>query len=183
MSAESFIELFAENLKRDLQDNLKEKLLAKSKGGFSGDSRLGASIRIVYTTEGTLLTGFELWLNDYYQWVDEGRQPGNVSREGQQSIAMWVKSRQLVGQASTRSKKQVKSLKNKKVKKAVKQVNFEKLVQRIVYPIVKKITKFGYKGNFFFSEVVNDGRLDKFKQRLSEAYGQEIQIVLNEVTK
>lgn len=178
MSASSLIELFAENLKRDLQENLKTKLQAKSKNGYSGDSRLGASIRVSYLDSAGEIFGFELYLSDYFYWVNKGREPGNVSIEGRDNLIRWIKSRGLKPTV-----KAIKTIKNKQIRKSVKQLTEEKKLERYATAIQKKIQLYGYDGNYFFDEVINDGRIERLTTRFKEQYKQDLQLQINDMTK
>jgi hypothetical protein len=111
MSLNRAFELFTTKLVSDLRDNLKTKLKAKSKKGHSGDSRLGASIKVKYYESGGVIYGFQLLMNDYYYWVNIGRDKGGVSQEGQKNIARWIKTRGLQPAISDKSKKQIKGFK------------------------------------------------------------------------
>lgn len=184
MKVSNVIELFADKLKTDLQELLQRKLAAKSDKGYDGNSALGASIRISFLEHAGLIYGFELYLSDYYYWVNKGRQPGKgISREGQEKLAMWIKSRGLAPTISDRRKKQIKSIQNKKVKKAYKQISLEKKIKQVVFVISKKIKEKGYEANHFFDEVVNDGRIERFTTYLREQYKQDLELALIEPLK
>lgn len=177
MSVSNLLELFGQSLKEDLQSNLKTKMAAKSKNGFSGDTRLEASIRISYVDNDGDIIGVDLYLNNYYQWVNAGRAAGKgISKEGQISLEKWIKSRGLNKGLSPLKKKQIKAIKNKTVRKSVKQVSQEKVIKRIVFAISKKIKERGYEATHFFNEVLYDGRLEKLKQRMKEEYGKDLQL-------
>lgn len=179
MSASSLIELFAENLKRDLQESLKNKLQAKSKNGYSGDSRLGASIRVSYLDSAGEIFGFELYLSDYFYWVNKGRASGKgISKEGQENLIRWIRSRGLQPTV-----KAIKTIKNKQIRKAVKQLSTEKQIKSMVFAISKKIKDKGYDANYFFDEVINDGRIERLTTRFKEQYKQDLQLQINDMTK
>ena len=55
-----------------------------------------------------------------------------------------------------------------------------KEIKQLSFLIARKIHKKGYDGNQFFSEVINDGRLEKLEKDLMEAAQNE---VLIEITK
>lgn len=175
MSASRAIELFAQKLSEDLQDELRMQLARKSKTGFSGDSKLGASIRISYLQNGDDVFGFELYLADYWKWVNDGRAAGKgISREGQEKLIKWIKSRGLKPTV-----KQIKTIKNKTVRKSVKQITEDKLLKRMVFAISKKIKDKGYEANHFFDNVINDGRIPRFQQYLLEQYKIDLQLEIN----
>lgn len=176
----SAIQLFAESLVLDLQANLKKKLLqkaAKYNSEFSGDSRLGASIRIEYLQFGDTIYGFNLYMSDYYYWVNKGRESGKgVSREGQEKMAAWVRSRGMTPTLGDRTKKRIAKIKDKKVKKQTKQISYDKKVKQVVFIISKTIKERGYEANHFMDEVLADGRLKRFSQYLKEQYKQDLEL-------
>ena len=184
MSVSKLIELFAIKLQEDLQSTLKAKLLSKSKNGFSGDSRLAASIRISYYENGGDIFGFDLLMNDYYKWVNKGRAAGKgISREGQVKLEKWIKSRGLKPALTDNRKKKISSVRNKRIKKSFKKLSEDKAIKKVVFAISKKIKEKGYEANHFFDEVIKDGRVEKLKARMKEAYKQELELEILEITK
>lgn len=175
MPASNAIELFGQKLLEDLNESLKRKMSAKSKTGFSGDTRLGASIRIAYLDNQDEVFGFELYLQDYYKWVNEGRKAGKgISREGQEKLKKWIKSRGIKP-----SVKSIRTIKNKQIRKGVKQITEEKLINKMVFAISKKIKEKGYEATYFWDEVINDGRVEKFQTYLKEQYRIDFQLEIN----
>lgn len=184
MPVQRAIELFAQKLSEDLQAELRRDLAAKSKNGFSGDSRLGASIRIQYLTAGDTVYGFELYLNDYYYWVNKGRKPGKgISREGQANMAKWIKIRGLIPQLSDRKTKKIKAIKDKTVRKQTKTISQEKAIKQVVFVMSKKIKEKGYEGTHFFDKVLKDGRIQTFTQYLLNQYSVDLQLEIVEPLK
>jgi hypothetical protein len=177
MSVTRVLEFFAIKLKEDIQHELVEVMKKKSKNGFSGDTRLGASIRIEYLQKGDEIYGFNLYINDYYYWVNKGRKAGKgVSKEGQEKLAMWVKTRGLIPQIAKRTDKRIKSIKNKKVRQGAKKLSMDKRIKSFVFVISQKIKKKGYEATHFFDKVINDGRVPKLLDYIKEAYQQELDL-------
>jgi hypothetical protein len=165
MSVTRVLEFFAIKLKEDIQHELVEVMKKKSKNGFSGDTRLGASIRIEYLQKGDEIYGFNLYINDYYYWVNKGRKAGKgVSKEGQEKLAMWVKTRGLIPQIAKRTDKRIKKL------------SMDKRIKSFVFVISQKIKKKGYEATHFFDKVINDGRVPKLLDYIKEAYQQELDL-------
>jgi len=142
---------------------------------------LGASIKFEYAP----LTGglrFVLRLNDYYEIVDKGRGTGNVSKEGQESIKRWGQKRGIfeklrIKDLQTRVALQAKN-KTDRPKKTLKKKDFQKFSKGMAYVIARNIERRGYKGNNFFTDVMDDGRLEKLTAKLTELIGSNFQIEL-----
>jgi ribosomal protein S26 len=175
MPVDKAIEMFAQKLSEDLQSELQVAMSRKSKTGFDGNTRLGASIRISYLENDGDIFGFELYLNDYYKWVNEGRKAGKgISREGQEKLVKWIKSRGIVPKV-----KAIKTIKNKQLRKGVKQITTDKLIKKMVFAISKKIKEKGYEATHFFDNVLYDGRIERFRKYLLEQYKIDLQLEIN----
>ena len=115
--------------------------------------------------------------------LDQGRGPGNVSKEGIASIEKWIVRR---GLKPKMSKANTLTSKNRKAPKQTKDANREKAVRQFAFAIAKKIQKKGhsqpYKDNKlgFWSKVINDGRLEELTQRISEVLKTEVIIEIND---
>ena len=124
---------------------------------------------------------------EYGEAVDKGRKAAGVSKEGQDSIAKWGKSRGYVGSFASKTlearlKKQSENKTNRK-KKALKKPSFDKQVKSFVYVVSRKLRLKGYKGNGFYTEVISDGRLDKLKEDLAKVLKTNIGIEIIDLTK
>ena len=51
---------------------------------------------------------------------------------------------------------------------------FDRAAKTLAFLISRKISKKGYKGNYFFTEVINDGRQEILAQQIRQQYGKEI---------
>jgi hypothetical protein len=173
---------FGEKVKEDLQQSLRDK--GVKQGG--GDSRLSAKIDFKVTQTGNVVS-FKLTMPEYGEAVDKGRKAAPVSEEGQKSIANWGRSRKYVGEFAektlqARLKKQSENKTNRK-KKALKKPSFDKQVKAFVYVVSRKLKREGYKGNNFYTSVVDDGRLDKLKKDLAGVLKSEVDIEIIDLTK
>jgi hypothetical protein len=56
---------------------------------------------------------------------------------------------------------------------------FEKAQEQLSFLIARKIHRQGYKGNKFFTEVLQDGRLNDLEEDLKKETGKQIKIILN----
>lgn len=158
-SINKIIEDFAKKLVIDLRASLKNKGVV---GGGGQESKLGASIKYDLTyPKGDLK--MDLSMNDYGRYVDAGRgatnsgsKPGKVKGK----IERWVRLRPEIFK-----KDRPEKLKNMPENKYIKLVAFF---------IARKIHKQGYKGNHFFTEVINDGRQEILAQKIRQEYGKVI---------
>lgn len=162
---------FGEKTKNDLIASIDSKTTVKT--------RLGASIKFEYMN----LSGglrFVLRLNDYYEIVDKGRGTGNVSKEGSDSIMKWAQTRGIVEKLrvkdlQTRLAKQSNN-KTKRPKKALKKKDFQKFSKGIAYVIARNIERRGYEGNNWFTDIVEDGRIEELQNKLTELIGNNFEI-------
>jgi hypothetical protein len=183
---ETILSDFGQKLQEDLQQSLRDK--GVKAGG--GDSRLSNSIKFsVEPVAGGI--SMKLAMPEYGEAVDKGRKAAWVSEEGQKSIAQWGKSRGYVGKLANRTlakrigEQNSAKAKNKTRKQWVKpkKPSFEKQVKAFVYVVNRKLSRYGYKGNGFYSEVVEDGRLEQLKIDLANVLKTNIGIEIIDLTK
>lgn len=171
---------FGMKLEQDLQDSLASKM------GGSYNARLSGKIKSLPIRHVGDLTEYILQMPLYGKALDKGRGKTKEKTDNTMrgKIEDWVKRRALVGKYITdnlqqRLDKQAKN-KTNRPKKPLKRLAFEKAVKQLSFLIARKIHKKGYDGNQFFSEVINDGRLEKLERDLLEATQNEVII---EITK
>jgi hypothetical protein len=173
---------FGETVKEDLQQSLRDKGVT-----FGGnDSRLSNSIKFDITSNGNVIS-FKLKMPEYGEAVDKGRRAAPVSEEGQKSISNWAKRKGIVGKFAentlkARLEKQSKNKTDRK-KKVLKKPTFDKSLKALTYLVSRKIKNKGYKGNNFYTSVVDDGRLDKLKKDLASVLKSEVDIEIIDLTK
>ena len=158
------LDRFGDDFVTDLRENLLSKEKSKTK------SKLSESIKSLGSTfkDGTFT--LKININDYYNFVDEGRGKGGVSKEGQEKIGEWGDVRGYIGKFQ---KEQVVK-EQRQVRK--KKLTFEKAKKQFIFLVSRKIRMKGYKGNNFYSEVVEDGRFDTLSKQLSDIIGKTIVI-------
>lgn len=163
---------------KQFEDDLRANLLSKENNPTK--SRLSASIKY----KATVLKGdtfiIQIGINDYYKFVDEGRKPGNVSKQGQDKIGEWAARRGYIGKfqqnnLKQRLERQAKNKTNRK-KKVLKALKFDKAKKQFKYLVSRKIKMKGYKGNQFYSEIVNDGRVEALEKILSDTIKREVKL-------
>lgn len=176
--AKMMLEEFGVQLQTDLIESLKKNQHTGS-GGQS--SKLAGTMQYtVFGKEQSLF--FEFSMADYGNYIDAGTRGAKVRGTGgkkmKDSILEWMEGKNMTGNFALniyRSK-----LKNPNKSK----VSFEKAENSLAWAIKKKINKkgiikrFGYKGSNWFSDVINDGRIDKLADNLSELFGREVVINL-----
>lgn len=172
---ETILEDFGEKLVNDLRSALK----AKNVGYGGQDSKLAAQIRfrIIPKDNGIY---FQLLMPDYGKFVDRGRPKTKNKGDGsvKDKIGEWARSKNLVGkyqdkelqeriEKQNQSKQKAKSFskqgkRDKAIRKwkTLKKMPFNRAKKQLAFAIASKIHKKGYKGNNFFTDTINDGRLD-----------------------
>lgn len=157
-SINKIINDFAVKLVNDLRKSLKEK---KVTYGGGQESRLGASIKynITYPKNDLKL---DISMNDYWKFVDKGRGTGpddikTVKKAIYPRILPWVKKKGIARPFAQEKK-----------------MPFDRAAKTLAFLISRKISKKGYKGNYFFTEVINDGRQEILAQQIRQQYGKEI---------
>ena len=170
MGVLELIDEFSEKLVRDLRKNLEEKDRSNNKSA----NRLAASI----TPKVKLLPGgvvCQIEMNDYWYWVNYGRDAAPVAESAK--IKEWARRKGIDPRAKINSWRETyrnKTVKNKRVDQ-LKPVSYKSALEQFEYIVKRKIKNKGFEGNDFFSEVVDDGRLDI----LNEQIAKELDIDIN----
>ena len=167
---EDLLTEFGKQLVIDTQKSLKSK-----QRDSSLNSRLSTSINPQTTYESGKIV-FRLTMNDYWDAVNSGRDPTSKGGDGslRKNLIRWIKTRKLKVEISKRKTEKATTLKNKKVKKSYKKQTYEQAVESVAYAIAQKIHKEGYEGNYFFDEVINDGRIEKLQSEITELVKDDI---------
>ena len=180
---------FGMKLEQDLQDSLAKKVnrsrtnkKGKTINSKAFNPRLSGKIKSLPIKHMGDLTEYILQMPLYGKALDKGRGPTKEPGSGslRKNLVDWIKRRNIDVMISKRKQEKLSRVKNKKIKKAAKQRNYEDAVKSLAYGIAKSIHENGYEGNQFFSEVINDGRLEKLERDLLEATQNEVII---EITK
>ena len=182
---ETILEDFGEKLVNDLRAALK----AKNVGYGGQDSKLAAKIRFRVIPKDNSIS-FQLLMPYYGEFVDRGRGSGPVSKKGIEKIGEWARAKNLVGKYQEnelyeRQKKQIaskqrarnfsKESKRERAKrkwKTLKKMPFNRAKKQLAFAIASKIRAKGYEGKNFFTDTINDGRLDTLATDLKD-YGLE----------
>ncbi len=168
---ENALNEFGVKLKDDLQKSLRSKGVT-----FGGqDSKLSEAIRVNLNPNPNGIT-FQLLMPKYGFAVDSGRKAAAVSREGQEKITEWVKRKGIVGKFAkenlqARLKQQAKA---KNPRKTLKQLPFEKAAKQLSFLISRKIHRKGYKGNNFYSEVIDKLDINTLNKELSKVMKEQV---------
>jgi len=180
---------FNTKLKDDTQLSLKTKLnerAAKNKGK-SVQSRLFASVKALPATFDASGLTIKLVMNDYWVFVNEGRNPGNVSAEGQSKLAEWSDTRGFaekirIKDLEKRKEKQSKSERKGKLK-TLKKMPFDRAKKAAAFLIARKLKSKKLEPTYFFDEVIKDGRVEKLQQDLAKIMETEIIVNVQQATK
>lgn len=171
------IEIILEDFGEKLVNDLRAALKAKNVGYGGQDSKLAAKIRfrVIPKNEGI---SFQLLMPDYGEFVDRGRGSGPVSKKGIEKIGEWARAKGIVGkyqdkELKLREEKQAESKQNAKKFskqgkrdraerkwKKLKKMPFNRAKKQLAFAIASKIRAKGYEGKNFFTDTINDGRLD-----------------------
>lgn len=173
MSAQRILENFGVKLKKDTQASLKKKQRAKAMrygSSFNENSNLSNSVRWVVKESDSSVT-LELIMADYWEYVDAGRLPTKQGGTGKvkSNIEAWIKR---------------KGLNPNKIleKYGTKKQTYQKAASQLAYLIARKIHRKGFEGNQFFSDVINDGRIELLKAELTQELKKDIIINVSNST-
>lgn len=182
---ETILEDFGEKLVNDLRAALK----ANNVGYGGQDSKLAAKIRFRVIPKDNSIS-FQLLMPYYGEFVDRGRGPGPVSKKGIEKIGEWARAKGIVGkyqdkelqeriERQNQSKQKAKSFskqgkRDRAVRKwkTLKKMPFNRAKKQLAFAIASKIRAKGYEGKNFFTDTINDGRLDTLATDLKD-YGLE----------
>lgn len=171
------LEQFGVNLVQDLQESLRSKV---TYGG--GDSRLSNKIRF-QIVKGEDKVSMQLIMPSYGFILDSGRSGGGVSKEGQKKITEWAKRKNIVKKfqqstlkARVDKQNESKQRNSKRKYKTLKQIYFEKAAKQLGYLISRKVGKDGYKGNNFYTDVVEKLDTAGLSKQISEMLKTDILI-------
>lgn len=187
---------FANDLVKDLQANL-------FKSNINASNNLSQSITFeplrIYKT-GIV---FQLMLDSYYKYVDQGvkgadeslRAPNSPFRYSNKippksKLKQWIADKPISIRTSVDLIKKDKNgnpLINKKTGKVMKRrpstiekstINDE--IEKIAFLMAENIRRKGLKATNFYSSVVNEERFEKFRKEISEAFKQDIIISIKD---
>lgn len=150
-------------------ERLKQSLInSKNPTGRASDSLLQSLDAAKTRTRGNEVIG-AINANDYYQYVDGGRGPtkGGGNGELQKALQSWIAEKQIPIRRSASEAKETVIQRNKS----------------LAYVIARKIHAKGYKGNKFFSKIINDATFDEFAEYLGRAMGQKIALSIATLAK
>jgi hypothetical protein len=107
--------------------------------------------------------------NDYYEYVDGGRGPTRNKGNGGLRLAIqdWIASKGIQVRQSAGESGQTVIERNKS----------------LAYVIARKIHRRGFKGNKFFSKVINDATFDELGEYLASAMGEKIALSVVQIAK
>lgn len=165
---------FGLKLTKDTKSSLKKKLdeRASRHQGRKVTSRLEASAMALPTKFVNGSVVFTFVMNDYWEVVDKGRKASSVSKEGQNKIAEWSATRGLaekirITDLQVRKEKQGLSKRKGKLK-TLKKMPFERAKKAAGFLVARSLKNKSLEPTNFFTEVINDGRIDELRIKISE---------------
>lgn len=116
---------------------------------------------------------FQIMMEDYWKWVDEGRPPGKMPPIDK--LSKWI------AQKGLPIRSQVKGLKRKSKKSLSEQVKSRN--RQVAFLIARSIGKKGIKPTNFYSDVINAKFWTDFKSDIAKVLKQEYTIQIIESIK
>lgn len=163
MPVDKILADFGEKMVNDVRKELKDNHVVF---GGGQESKLGATAEYKIRQKANGVEFVFLMRKEWY-WVNGGRKPGKVSKEGRGLIADWLRRKAIIGkfqtkelaerQAKQNASKSKPENKNRSFKK-LKKLPFDKATKALTFLKSRGITIHGYKANHFFDKVHNDGR-------------------------
>lgn len=183
---DDILEPFGVKLVDDLKDSLKER---KVVFGAGGASRLSAKITYNITFGDPLL--FQLIMPEYSGAVDGGRTKTKSSGKGpskrrkkgdpervpglvEKEIRNWIKRKGIIESFKRKNLARRRINSSRATRASKKKMPTKRAINTFAYLIARKIHREGYEGNNFYSDVINDGRVDELKKKLTEHFKQEV---------
>lgn len=155
--------LWGEDLVRDLKQSIKRAL--KWKSGTVSD--LEDSVRYEVNDKGT---SFKLFINDYYYYVDKGRDSTKNAGTGRvkSGIYNWLDKPNVNAQSVLQEITQRYYDKNN-IKRKAKKLPRDKAKQSLAFLIARKVHKDGFEAKPFYDSVVNQERINVLKAEVAKA--------------
>lgn len=154
MALSELIRKFGDTFVRELEKNLPPEKDASGK--------LRGSIRVQFKFF-TDTYSAEVYMADYWKWVDKGRKPGKMPPFD--DIARWVNTKRTL--AIDKSKRIVKKGNRLSDLKASRK-------NSIIYLIRRKIAKKGIEPTNFFTDTLKKGFVTDFKKAVATEYKKDI---------
>jgi hypothetical protein len=106
---------------------------------------------------------------DYYEYIDGGRMPTKNKGNGSLRLAIqdWIATKGV----RPNNPEDFKGMTNIEINKS------------LAYVIARKIHRRGFKGNKFFSKVINDATFDELGEYLASAMGEKIALSVVQIAK
>lgn len=127
---------------------------------------------------------FELFIADYYKWVDEGRKPGKFPWDKSKGLGdegnvifQWLKVKGITSYSIAEKTRNIKPNKFRTLTKGTNgSLKPDANLRSIAFLIGRSIAKKGIKPTHFYSEVVNDDAISQLHDALRDALKREVLI-------
>lgn len=170
------LEDFGKQLVQDTKQSIKDH----GHESTSGQSGLIGSVRFLVRRRGEELT-FTLDMDEHWEYIDKGTKGAkrklSITEREQKILSLmdWITGKGINPKTWYRKK-----LKNPQNTRATFNDMHRSLANAISHNIARKgiIKRYGYKGSKFFTSLVEDGRISRLAEDISELLGQTIEIEL-----
>lgn len=170
----NIIDSFGDALLTDLRKSLVNKGVIF---GGGGESKLSGKMRFEVKQSGDGIV-LNFIMPSYAYYVNKGRKPGPMSKEGQASLSKWIGRKGIVAKFQRENLAQ-RMAAHRTHRKTLQKLPFDKAVKALTYLIARKLKTKGYPATHFIDDVVNDGRLKAFSAALSEVMKRIIIVTAN----
>lgn len=128
------------------------------------ESRLSAQIHF-NIIEGPDRAVFQLIMPEYAEQRDKGRKPTSGGGNGavRENLKRWVERKGFYAKTEMYQRSN-----------AAASVKKERTINSLAYLISRKIHREGYKGNHFYSDVINDGRVEQLTKDLADMIKKDV---------
>lgn len=174
-------------------DKMKDNL---ERQNSNASHKLSQSIRFEIKILGDLYR-FQIFLEDYWEYVDKGVKGTKTGlfapnspfqyKEGKLppivQIEKWITQKGIKVSLTKKGNETIKKLKNKTVKKSLRQLSIEKQRRSMAIAIAKNINKRGIAATNFYSDVINEASIERFKKDLVKELKRDVIVELREIKK
>jgi hypothetical protein len=168
--AELILKAFGQDVAEDLKNSLNAALKA---AGNRNPQEAALTFTPEFYDEPDGITMSIVASGEYWKWIESGRKPKTrripadvVGKKWQN--ANGIDPRQIILSLRTKTKRKGLNYKQPKIKGKSKPLNYDKAAKSLSFIIQGSIYKKGIVPKPFVDRVLNDGRLDKLRNQLTE---------------
>lgn len=183
-----------------LVEDTRQSIVDKGIGREGDETKLAASVRFYYGIKGENNVTFNLAMANYWEAVNFGRGK-NKKAPPSSKIKEWIKStgfstskvESILLSIKAKNKgisfKKGNTIKNNKVdlksisKRRLKTASYDKKIEALSWLFARSIGKKGTKATHFFTDILNDGRMEDLSKQVSEFYKKDIIVQFKDTFK